>query len=56
VTVPAPAAPVPLEDTHEAPYEAGEPSVLDAPLPSCGPFYGGLCVPVLDRHRTDLRF
>ncbi|KMS77547.1 membrane protein [Streptomyces leeuwenhoekii] len=56
VTVPAPAAPTLLEDTHEAPYEAGEPPVPDAPLPACGPFYGGLCVPVLDRHRTDLRF
>ncbi|MFF5253948.1 DMT family transporter [Streptomyces leeuwenhoekii] len=56
VTVPAPAASALLEDTQEAIYEAGEPSVPDAPLPACGPFYGGLCVPVLDRHRTDLRF
>jgi drug/metabolite transporter (DMT)-like permease len=49
------AAPVLLEDTHDFPYEPGGPSALDAPVPSCGPFYGGLCVPVLDRHRTRIR-
>ncbi|MEV5884304.1 DMT family transporter [Streptomyces sp. NPDC052020] len=55
VPVPAPAAPVLLDDTHDFPYEPGEPSTLDAPVPSCGPFYGGLCVPVLDRRRTRIR-